>query len=353
MSFDYARLPMPPVSESVGSSTVNASYQGLEVSEHPRMVDYFFVNLDNIQEPPQVIEGILHEGCKLVIGGSSKARKSWFATQMALSVSHGRDFMGHEVEKVPVCYFNLEVPPFTMEGRVAQMLKALDLEREEGQFLVVNGRGLWKDISSLEAQIRGLVEKEVKLIVIDPVYKLSLLDENNTQEMGSLLRSLDRLVEVTGAGLAYVHHFRKSGGGKSMDRLSGSGLIARDFDSMLGIDWDQAGDTLLSTGTLKATLRNHPPLTDIPVRWEHPLIVRDDSDSPFVSQNASKKHFPQDILAHMRPGVEHRSGDLREATGMGRTVFSENLKVLVDDGRVISPKRGFYKLPEEESNEEE
>ena len=184
-------------------------------------------------------------------------------------------------------------------------------------------------------------------------YKLSLLDENNTQDMGSLLQSLDRLVQVTGAALVFVHHYRKSGGGKSMDRLSGSGLIARDFDSMLGIDWNQKGDQLLDTGTLKATLRSHPPLDEITVRWEHPLIVRDESDGPFVSHNASKKHFPQDILAHMRSGEEYRSGNLREATGMGRTVFSQNLKVLVDDGRVISPRRGFYKLPEDESNEEE
>ena len=353
MSFDYDTLPMPPVSESVGSSVVNASYGGLEVSEHPQMEDYFFVDFDNIEEPPQVIEGILHEGCKMVIGGSSKSRKSWFATQLAVSVSHGRDFMGHEVEKVPVCYINLEVPKFTMKKRVRQVLKAMDLAMEEGQLQVVDGRGKWKDISSLEFQIPVLVEKEVKLIVIDPVYKLSLLDENNTKEVGLLLRALDRLVEVTGAALVFVHHYRKSGGGKSMDRLSGSGLIARDFDSMLGIDWEQTGDKLHDTGTLKATLRNHPPLGDIPVRWEHPLIVRDDSDSPFVSHNASKKHFPQDILAHMRPGVEYRSGNLREATGMGRTVFSQNLKVLVDDGRVVSPRRGFYKLPEEESNEEE
>jgi hypothetical protein len=27
--------------------------------------------------PPQIIEGILHQGCKMVLGGTSKRNKSW------------------------------------------------------------------------------------------------------------------------------------------------------------------------------------------------------------------------------------------------------------------------------------
>jgi hypothetical protein len=354
MSFDYDTLPMPPVSESVGSSVVNASYGGLEISEGPLMVDYSFVDLENLNEPPQLVEGILHEGCKLAIGGRSKSGKTWLAMQLSLCVSHGRDFMGHEVEKVPVCYINLEVRDFALNERIRRMIEALELELEEGQLHIVNARGGWNGIKSLKGMIPELIEKGVKLIVVDPLYKLESIDENNTQDMGNLLRELDQVVEETGASLAYVHHYRKSGSKDNhMDQLAGSGLVGRDFDSFLGIHRDKSGDSVLSSGKLVPILRNHAPLTDIPVSWEHPLLLRDDSDSPFVSHNASKKHFPQDILAHMRSGEEYRSGDLRKATGMGRTVFSENLKVLVADGRVVSPKRGFYKLPEEESNEEE
>ena len=27
--------------------------------------------------PPQVIEGVLHQGCKMILGGTSKSNKSW------------------------------------------------------------------------------------------------------------------------------------------------------------------------------------------------------------------------------------------------------------------------------------
>ena len=27
--------------------------------------------------PPQIIEGVLHRGCKMVLGGTSKSNKSW------------------------------------------------------------------------------------------------------------------------------------------------------------------------------------------------------------------------------------------------------------------------------------
>ena len=354
MIFDYDSLPMPPVSESVGSSIVNASHQDREISEAPLMVDYSFVDLENLNEPPQLVEGILHEGCKLTIGGRSKSGKTWLAMQLSLCVSHGLDFMGHAVEKVPVCYINLEVRDFALNKRLSQMKKALGLELEEGQFHVVNARGKWHGLKSLEMMIPELIEKGVKLVVVDPLYKLESIDENNTADMGFLLRSLDQLVDKTGASLAYVHHYRKSGSKDShMDQLEGSGLVGRDFDSFLGIHKEKSGDTVLSSGKLVPILRNHAPLEDITVRREQPLFVRDGSDGPFVSHNASKKHLPEDILAHMILGIEHRSGNLRDDTGMGKTVFSENIKVLVDDGRVISPKRGFYKLPEDESTGEE
>jgi hypothetical protein len=41
--------------------------------------------------PPQIIEGILHQGCKMVLGGTSKSNKSWCLLDLALSVASGQD----------------------------------------------------------------------------------------------------------------------------------------------------------------------------------------------------------------------------------------------------------------------
>jgi len=39
--------------------------------------------------PPQIIEGILHQGCKMILGGTSKSNKSWCLLDLALSVASG------------------------------------------------------------------------------------------------------------------------------------------------------------------------------------------------------------------------------------------------------------------------
>src|SRR5215471_7546006 len=36
--------------------------------------------------PPQIIEGLLHQGCKMILGGTSKSNKSWCLLDLALSV---------------------------------------------------------------------------------------------------------------------------------------------------------------------------------------------------------------------------------------------------------------------------
>jgi hypothetical protein len=40
-------------------------------------------------EPPQIVAGVLHQGCKMIIGGASKARKSWSLIDLAVSVGSG------------------------------------------------------------------------------------------------------------------------------------------------------------------------------------------------------------------------------------------------------------------------
>jgi len=40
--------------------------------------------------PPQIIEGILHQGCKMILGGTSKSNKSWGLLDLALSVASGQ-----------------------------------------------------------------------------------------------------------------------------------------------------------------------------------------------------------------------------------------------------------------------
>ena len=51
--------------------------------------------------PPEIIGGILHQGCKMVLGGTSKSNKSWCLLDLAISVASGQEWWGRRCERRP------------------------------------------------------------------------------------------------------------------------------------------------------------------------------------------------------------------------------------------------------------
>ena len=55
-------------------------------------------------KPPELIAGLLHQGCKMILGGTSKSNKSWCLLDMAMSVASGQEWWGRRCIKAPVIY---------------------------------------------------------------------------------------------------------------------------------------------------------------------------------------------------------------------------------------------------------
>src|SRR5262249_8075691 len=47
---------------------------------------------DDITVPDEVVRGVLHKSCKAILGGASKARKTWILLDLAVSVAAGVPF---------------------------------------------------------------------------------------------------------------------------------------------------------------------------------------------------------------------------------------------------------------------
>ena|SRR5579872_410161 len=60
--------------------------------------------------PPQIIEGVLHQGCKMILGGTSKSNKSWCLLELAMCVASGQPWWGRRTTKSKVLYINFELP---------------------------------------------------------------------------------------------------------------------------------------------------------------------------------------------------------------------------------------------------
>ena len=64
---------------------------------------------EDIPQPPELIQGVLHRGSKLSLGSGSKGGKTWILMDAALSVAYGLPWLGCETERSKVLYANLEI----------------------------------------------------------------------------------------------------------------------------------------------------------------------------------------------------------------------------------------------------
>jgi len=224
--------------------------------------------------PPQIIEGVLHQGCKMVLGGTSKSNKSWCLLDLAISVASGEKWWGRCCAKVPVVYINFELHVWA----IAQRLTALAMARPECKAMgdtlhVWNLRGHNADLTLLRPKLEEqLAKHEFGLIILDPAYKvLGDRDENANGEIAGLMNELEALAQRTGAALVVAHHFAKgdSTAKSAIDRMSGAGAWARDPDSILVLTpHEEEGCFTVST-----ILRNLPQLEEFVVRWDYPRML--------------------------------------------------------------------------------
>jgi hypothetical protein len=184
--------------------------------------------------PPDVIEGIVHLGGKMILGGASKTYKTWTLIDLAASVATGAVwFNGYPTKKGAVLFVNFELPEPFFWNRVRTVCDERQLTIEPGMLHVWNLRGHILDWPKLQRQIQS---GTYLLIILDPIYKLLLgRDENRAGDIASLLNELEVIVVRTGAAVAFGAHYSKGNQAQkeTIDRIGGSGVFGRDpgYDS--------------------------------------------------------------------------------------------------------------------------
>ena len=239
-----------------------------------------FEELDKKQEP--LINGLIRDvGQTILITGPSKAGKSFLAIQLALALANGDNWLGFKVKspikkigrkpyvfRDVVLYVDLELLGSDFGYRLKAIGRAIyhiDLSSESGEQYVENfarskidcetfgdEQKAYKDniphpmaqtvIDCIKEDIEEIhshsssdssssIEREVKTVIIDPVYKAFAGDENSVKEVTQFLTKLHELGVTT---ILVHHHSKGSQAGKaSMDRGSGSGAFARDANTII------------------------------------------------------------------------------------------------------------------------
>lgn len=235
--------------------------------------------------PPEIIGGVLHRGCKMVIGGSSKSRKSWVLLDLALAVATGSKWLGFPTSKARVCFGNFELPEFAIHHRLKVIAAARGITIPPDALTVWNLRGY---SAPYETLLPTLAERiggaDFGLIILDPSYKmLGGADENSARDIALLCNGLERFSIQTGAAICFTSHFAKgnASGKDAQDRISGSGVFARDPDAIVTLTALETPDAY----AVEAILRTMPPVLPMAIRWQYPVFtVADELDPADLKQ---------------------------------------------------------------------
>ncbi|MFZ6148105.1 AAA family ATPase [Enterococcus avium] len=188
---------------------------------------------------PELIQGMLRQGHKMLIAGPSKAGKSFALMQLAIAIAEGRNWFGFGCEQGKVLYVNLELDEKSAKKRFIDIYnKQAHGHDHVNNIDIWNLRGKTSPMDKLAPKLIRRAQKENYIaVIIDPIYKVLTGDENSAHEMANFTNQFDKIATELGCAVIYCHHHSKGsqGGKNSIDRSSGSGVFARDPDAILDL----------------------------------------------------------------------------------------------------------------------
>lgn len=245
---------------------------------------------------PELIAGILRQGHKMLVAGSSKVGKSYLLIQLAYAIATGREWLGKKCKKGRVLYFNFEIDPPSFKNRVHKVVEKLHktdplnpARLDPNMFDIWNLRGIPVKLDELIDRIIAYARgKDYTAIILDPLYKVMTGgDENAAGDIGRVCVAFDRLAGQLGASVIYCHHFSKGTSYQKAsqsiaDRASGSGVFGRDPDAIMTLnelDYDRIDiDDKRHGFRVSSVLREFAPMKDVNCFFDHPIHVMDSKD---------------------------------------------------------------------------
>lgn len=306
-----------------------------------------FISQD-IPTPDELVKHVLHKGTKIVIGGGSKAFKTWTQLDLAVSVAAGIPWIDFETVRSRVLYVNFEIQEAFFKQRVLVVSKSKGLNEVPEGLDIWNLRGFSAAYHILVPQIISRIKSEgYSLIILDPIYKLyGKTDENSAGEVAMLLNALETICVQTGSSVAFGAHYSKGNQSnkESIDRISGSGVFARDPDSIISFTKHEEHDAF----TIEPILRNLAPVEPFVVRWQYPLMKRDENLDPSKLKQIvgrKKEHDPIKLLEFIKLTTYQNPISISQwatAGNVKRQTLSDYLPDLRSRGFIATAGEGLF-----------
>ena len=235
----------------------------------------------NMRKP--IIYGLLREGETMNLIAASKVGKSWLATNLALTFSTRRQWLGRfDTAGGDVLIVDNELHPETSAYRIPAVANANEIPLDEyaDHVFVMNLRGELVSLPQLATFLDTIEPGRFKLVILDAFYRFLPpgVDENDNGAMAGLYNLLDRVAAKLQCAFVCIHHASKgSQSAKAVtDVGSGAGSMSRAADCHVVLRPHEESNVVV----MEAATRSWPPLEPLCLRWTFPVFAPDDSLDP-------------------------------------------------------------------------
>lgn len=161
--------------------------------------------------PYIVSNGIMPTAMKAIMFGPPKKGKSLVLNQLALSVIHGRDWLGFKTNRKKVLYMNFEVGHRSWQIRLRKYCRANGMTITSDLCLVSDLMGVRLDTPTGQAEMEKLVAvHRPNLIIFDPLKKILSASTTSEENVLACTDFCDKLIWNYYVSIFICHHTRKS-----------------------------------------------------------------------------------------------------------------------------------------------
>jgi RecA-family ATPase len=190
-----------------------------------------------------LVEGIIERDSNGFFVAAPKGGKSWAAIYLALSLALGCDWLGFQIPIASrVALITREDNPSLTAWRIKHLFAGkscaapglietnlyVNSRRESAELMLDNPEQMAELLAALKL-IR------LRFAIFDGFNVWHAADENDNQEMRTVLRQLSTIQAEIGCGIGVVHHYNKTDQGSMTQRMRGSSAIAGWAEWLIGI----------------------------------------------------------------------------------------------------------------------
>ncbi len=160
-----------------------------------------------------LIEGLWMDQAVGILGGQPKAGKTWLALEMAVSVASGAPCLAaFPVHcRGTVLFYAAEDNSTALRARIETIAHSRGVDFPSLDLRIITASSLRLDLPHDQNRLEATVAlHRPVLLVLDPLVRIHMADENVSSQMAALLGYFRSLQRKTATAIAITHHSRKN-----------------------------------------------------------------------------------------------------------------------------------------------